>query len=557
MTERIRRSKRHLQGQIPQAQGLPLSDWDETTPPEAQAEAPSGLIPAPDYDPIEAFHEDRSLPPPSQAKAPSQIPPQRATRPSKPLKKAPKRATALTLVLSWAFILFCAYLVMYFVQLDRSFSARQAFMRRDVFYEGISVDQIPIGGLRFSEAEAFLSRTSALPPPTLNIQLQVDDKSYRITNLEIPITQNTSRVLESAYALGRRELNFTPGSGRTPFEARYEDTRRLLEEGAAFKSQLGYRAEDVQALSRSIADQVNREPVNAVLQSFDFTSRTFSVTNDVHGAKIDPDSIASALRQALDAHSWQAEISLKSTPIMPKVTAVELKNSFTRIASCSTQIGRDTAWDQNIKLALEAISGRTLMPKGEFSFNAVTGERTEEKGYRTVFPREDSLLREDPGGGINQVAGTLLQAAALADMKLVTRQAPAWPSLYIGKGLDAAVDQAGMDLVFVNERDTPVFIVANYQKHLITVDIYGMSRGPGEEIRLETKVLSSDTAPREVILQQNPALESGTKRELSQARPGYRLETWRVYLNHKTEYRRELLFISDYKAMGQVLEYHD
>ena len=75
-------------------------------------------------------------------------------------------------------------------------------------------------------------------------------------------------------------------------------------------------------------------------------------------------------------------IKLQSTPVLPQVTSSDLRNRFTKLATFSTKTGSNEDRNNNIALAAQAITNRTLMPGETFSFNETTGQRTMEKGYR-------------------------------------------------------------------------------------------------------------------------------------------------------------------------------
>jgi len=141
-------------------------------------------------------------------------------------------------------------------------------------------------------------------------------------------------------------------------------------------------------------------------------------------------------------------------------------------------------------------------------------------------------------------------------MTIISRSPHAWPSNYVDKGLDATVNWPSLDLVFRNDKSTPVFIVAGYAKRQVTVEIYGMRAGPGESIRLETELISEIPPPRESSFVQNPLLVPGTQQELKKARTGYTVDTFRVYLLNGVPYRRDKLFTSTYPMIQTVIEYN-
>ncbi len=57
-----------------------------------------------------------------------------------------------------------------------------------------------------------------------------------------------------------------------------QQTRR---DKAQFVTRVSYDAQKLRALCESIVSQINRDPVNAVIASFDFATNLFTVTRDV------------------------------------------------------------------------------------------------------------------------------------------------------------------------------------------------------------------------------------------------------------------------------------
>ena len=441
-------------------------------------------------------------------------------------------------------------------QAQDEFNQKLAFLQRDTFFEGISVDGLPLGGQRPDEAAQKLQQSATLLDESLDLQVQVDGKSYQVPADRIPFSRNSRAQLAAAWALGRQGFAWGIGSDKTPFDIRWEHTRHIAATKPSFRTASTYDKADVRRVADLIASQVDREPVIAVIASFDFDTKAFTVTQDVPGAKLDSQALYQAICDALDAGRRNETIRLNAEPVLPQVTSVELQNSFKRLSQFSTNTTADEKRNTNIRLAARKISGSTVMPGETFSFNRATGERSADKGYQMAPAIANGVTFDEIGGGVCQVSSTLFNAAALANMTIISRSPHAWPSNYVDKGLDATVNWPSLDLVFRNDKTTPVFIVAGYAKRQVTVEIYGMGAGPGESIRLETELISEIPPPREPSYVQNPLLIPGTQQELKKARTGYGVDTFRVYLLNGVPYRRDKLFTSTYPMIQTVIEYN-
>jgi vancomycin resistance protein YoaR len=441
-------------------------------------------------------------------------------------------------------------------QANPGFQTKLRAMARKAFFNGIEIDGQSVGGMTMEQVLAQSLQREANINPLLNLRLQVDELVYRITGSEIPFQRNTAQVIEEAWSIGRQGFAWGLNSGITPFEIRWKHAQQTAREKAYFSTQFSYDFADVQALAQSIAAQINNEPINAVIQEFNFTSKEFKVTRDVPGRFLQASDIATVVKQALDNGRYDAQLAMQSASVLPKVSSVALQNSFTKLSSFSTKTDSNEDRNNNIALAAQYISNKTVMPGEVFSFNAATGQRTIQKGFRGAPAIQGGVLIDDVGGGVCQVSSTLFNAAAIAGMHIVERDPHAWPVSYLDSGLDATVNWPNLDFKFRNDNETPVFIIAYYKNRAIHVEFYGMLSAPGESVRLEATLISATDPPNEPIMQPNPILPFGTSKELKKARTGYVVETYRVFLRNGQEYRREKLFTSNYKMVQQVIEYN-
>jgi len=406
------------------------------------------------------------------------------------------------------------------------------------------------------QAENALKNHNAPGTSGLRITLYVDDRTWVLTENELPFERNLAAVLDTAYAIGRQGTAETIASDITPFEYRYQHLYHTASTPAYLYTQVTFDQVKLRELVGIIEGNINRDAVDAQVATFDFINRQFTFTEDIQGAHLDGENLYQQLLSTLNNKDFQAVISVESTPILPKVTKVELMNSFSLISSFTTETTSDANRNNNINLSCKAINGTVLMPGETFSFNTATGQRTLEKGYLPAAAIAGGTTIDEVGGGVCQTSGTLFNAAVMADMTILTRTPHTWPSNYVDKGRDATVNWPNLDFVFRNDRTEPIFIVAYYQQRKCTVEIYGASLGAGQSIDMETRILSTTHPPEEPIYEQNPLLEPGTVQEKKKARTGYVVETYKIYRKNGVEYKRELLCTSTYKMIQQVIEFN-
>ena len=117
--------------------------------------------------------------------------------------------------------------------------------------------------------------------------------------------------------------------------------------------------------------------------------------------------------------------------------------------------GKDEANNYHASVAAGYVSGTVLQPGEEFSFNAVVGPRTEERGF---IVGHNSAGVPDLGGGICRASTVLYQAALKAGLAVTERHPHTPPIDYVPEGMDAAVQWGVCDFRFANTLDLPIEI---------------------------------------------------------------------------------------------------
>ena len=464
----------------------------------------------------------------------------------------------------WAMIaLICAallccmgYIISSLYQAYRPFRQKAAVVAQNSFAQGVLVDGVHIGGMSRAQAEAALQNQNSQAGGGLRLTVRVDDQTWVITPNELPLERNIQAVLDTAYAVGRQGSRETVASSVTPFEYRYAHLYHTVSSPVNLYTSVTYDPETLWRLVRVIENRINREAKDAQVATFDFSSRSFTFTEDQTGARLDADALYAQIAAALDKKDYTGFVQAYSAPITPNVTRVELMNTFSLVSSYTTNTTSDANRNNNINLAARAVNGTAVMPGEIFSFNNATGQRTLEKGYLPAAAIAGGTTVDEVGGGVCQVSSTLFNAAAMADLTILSRSPHSWPSNYVEKGRDATVNWPNLDFSFRNDKTTPVFLVAYYQQRQCTVEIYGASLGAGNSIQLSTRLISTTEPPSTPLYENNPLLPPGTYQEKKKARTGYTVETYRVYLQYGAESRRELLCTSNYPMIQQVIEYN-
>lgn len=444
----------------------------------------------------------------------------------------------------------------------------------DTFLYGVHVDDIHLGGLTLEEARSLLSGTTAAQDQRYSLSVTVDGKTWRITQSELPLERNTESVLQEAFSLGRQTAPSALRGSMTPFEYRSQLRQEISRDGAFLYTQVTYDKATVRALADKLSSRVSNPARDATVFSFDFATRSFQYEKEQSGAFLGSDEIYNAITAQMDARNYNGSVVLSTHPQQPTVTQAQLQQSFGLIASYSTDTLASYNRNKNIEIACAALNGTILESGKTLSFNEITGRRTIDKGYLMAPAIAQGRSYEEAGGGVCQVSSTLFNAAAMANMKIVTSAPHAWPSAYVDPGRDATVDwQSGqkledsLDLKIRNTSPYPIFIVSyitgsNYHRVcLCTVEIYGVALNDGIRIQLEA-VLSEEPIPSPTPKppEHAPLDElhpSPTQEIIVKGREGLRYKTYRVFYQDGVEIKRELLRTSYYKPYAEQVRIYE
>ncbi|MEG1158456.1 MAG: VanW family protein, partial [Christensenellaceae bacterium] len=138
-------------------------------------------------------------------------------------------------------------------------------------------------------------------------------------------------------------------------------------------------------------------------------------------------------------------------------------------------------------------------------------------------------LVNELGGGICQVAGTLYNAALLADMEIVERVHHSWPSNYLPIGQDATLNWDDKDLMIKNTSSYSMYIASEFYDQIVHVEIYGQPQDDDVQIIIKNKILEEIPVPKPEIISTND-LMAGQRVTKITGRKGYVVEVYREYV---------------------------
>ncbi|KFN14950.1 vanW like family protein [Bacillus pseudomycoides] len=127
---------------------------------------------------------------------------------------------------------------------------------------------------------------------------------------------------------------------------------------------------------------------------------------------------------------------------------------------------------ENIRLSANTINGVILGKGDRFSFNALIGDTTPDKGYQLGKEIVAGKLVDGYGGGVCQTSSTLYNAADQAGLKMIERYSHSKPVGYVPIGRDATIAYPYFDLVFENTNNVLVQIFMKVEGNRLTAEIH-------------------------------------------------------------------------------------
>jgi vancomycin resistance protein YoaR len=216
---------------------------------------------------------------------------------------------------------------------------------------------------------------------------------------------------------------------------------------------------------------VERPPRNA---GFAITTHGVRVVPAHEGVTVDVRATAARLlAAAVSPRQRIAKLAVITEP--PARTTAEARAMGIKdlVASYETVYGGDPNRIHNVQLVARLIDGTLIGPGKEFSFNATTGERTPEKGFREAPVIINGELQNAIGGGVCQVSTTVFNAAYEAGLKINERTNHALYISHYPQGRDATVNYPDIDLRFVNDTRHWLLLRTFVGSSSLVVALYG------------------------------------------------------------------------------------
>jgi vancomycin resistance protein YoaR len=352
---------------------------------------------------------------------------------------------------------------------------------------GLIVQGEPLGGLSQSEATARLEKRFG----RLFVTLETPERTYNLSLSQLGGQVLIAQGVEAAYNYGR--------GGNIASDAWQYWTAQKTEQRRALPIQ--WDKETLRKTMWTVATNYQRAPRDAKLE---VNANGIQIVAEESGRALNVGETCAQLQNQY--YAGKPTLTAKTITTAPRLAAADLAGRDVLLGSYTTYFDSGIRGrTRNIELAAEAVNGKILMPNEKFSFNAMTGERTPEKGYRMahIFLRkpgkEKAEVVDGTGGGTCQVSSTLYNAVRKTNNRagdklgIIERNHHSLPVTYVPYGLDATVAWPSKDFRFRNDFAHPVYIRTNIKGSRLTVGIWG--RVPDDVSNVTQDASTQATAP--------------------------------------------------------------
>lgn len=418
------------------------------------------------------------------------------------------------------------------------------------FKAGVKLIGVDVSGMTPEEATGLVKNAAEKKLKTVAVTISSGENSWTLDSDAMGMGYDIADALADGLNFGRGEDDNTvviTDGGVGEFDAKYTWDRGKIISALAAMSQ-SINTEATAAYAEPVTDWSQEE--------------RFIYHAGEEGITLNEEATADAIEKALEQGEFVCTVEATVNAVLPGGNIDDLKAATSFIASYTTKFSarRDDEVKQNrkfnIQKAADIINGNTIQPGEEWSFNTVVGPRTYElgwKGANGISGGKEYTIQA--GGGICQPSTTLYNALLCANMEIVDRRAHSIPSDYVPVGLDATVDTRGLDFVWRNNTDMPVYIFARVEKvegsssrNTITVYVYGKPLPEGVTYKSRSEIVEEHSRQDEVIYTNDPSIPTGYQLERVQGHKYYVAEAYQdKYVDGKLV-ESKLLYTDKYKG---------
>mgnify|MGYP000862949864 FL=1 len=414
----------------------------------------------------------------------------------------------------------------------------------DLFYSGISVEGVHLGGMTYQQAQQAVKAKEQDARGTYCVKVTYGGKVWKWTQDDMEFTYDTDKVLKEAYSYGR--------SGDR--EQRYQQVCALKTNPKNYSISSVLKEESLKAKVEEAAAGVSRDPVEPSVVSFDASTQKFTCKDGVSGVSVDTSALWSDVKAIVEGtREGSAEMQAKTVPF--SMTLSQLKSRLKKLGTYSTTSKNNSSGTYNMSRALAAVSGHCVPSGGTFSFLGTVGPCDKAHGYLPAGALVNGRHVQQYGGGACQASTTIYGAALRSGMEITERSNHRIPSSYCPIGQDATISYPYLDMKFRNPSKYPVYILTHTKGRVLTAEFYGYLPPDYDEIQVSSRITQTIPAPEKAEYTEDNSLGVGVVCRTAKAHLGYRASAQRTYYKNGRAVKTEALPSSYYRPVSAQYSY--
>lgn len=397
-----------------------------------------------------------------------------------------------------------------------------------VIYDGVSVGSVEIGGMTKEEAKAAINNyISEISAKKLILRLEGvtdEEKQVTVTAADLGFTWANSEVVDEAAALG--------DSGN--IVRRYKAKKDIENSAIVFELEFTVDENRLKNVLETHAAELGVEAKDATITK---EGDRFTYTDEVDGKTVDTAKAVADLASYL-TEEWdysETTVSLAAVTSEARVTREicesiekEPMGSFTTSFTSSS-----SSRCSNIENAVRLMTGTVILPGETFSCLEHMVPFTAENGYYLAGSYLNGKTVDSYGGGVCQVSTTLYNAVLLAELEVVQRNNHGLTVSYVPLSSDAAIaESSGMDFIFKNNTNAPIYLEGYVKNKTVTFNLYGHDERPANRTIKYVSNVVEVIAPGEDVVTVNEGMPVGSRVVTQSSHTGYRAELYKyVYVD--------------------------
>lgn len=431
---------------------------------------------------------------------------------------------------------------------------KEAFetVTKNVFYDGVYVDDIALGGMTRDEGIAAVQAKAMDFLSQIRFELEARDEIIEVSGNDLGAEYNISDAINEAWSKGRVAVD---SDIEQQVLRRYQEIERLRQSPFRGEGEFDYNRDYMRDAITAKLSAITVAPVKAKATAFDPSNGRFTISEKVDGISANIEKAVEDVMGLLDEGTYKGRIKVEMEDIDAGMSASEMAANLGFRAEGSTPINlQDAGRQQNLRRAAQLINGTVINPGETYSYMNSLGPITTANGYHAASILSDGQYEDALGGGLCQPSTTIFQAVFKADLEVVERHNHGRRSDYYQFGMDAMVYGTSADFKFRNNTDYPIGLVAIWQQNKMTFRVYGQPLLSGVTIGMASEKIETIPAPPPERRLNND-LAPGEERVVRNAVEGSVWRTYKVYYQNGNETRRELTNTSRYRAFAQLTEH--